>query len=97
MEKLEFFKIEYIGHLASLIKDYEKHFLSFVKALTKEKNIDELSSSIPLYYFLHFLAAVSGEVEVIEAYFNYGTIDSIHIDRYTAEHLLALFNESVVK
>jgi ppGpp synthetase/RelA/SpoT-type nucleotidyltranferase len=74
LERFVLFKIETIGQLESLISKNQQHFLSFVNELTKNIYELRLTSSLPLFYFQHFLACLDESEEFVEEYFTYGTI-----------------------
>lgn len=74
LERFALFKIETIGQLESLISNHQKHYLSFVDEFTKDVREVSLNSSLPLFYFQHFLACSRNSEEFLEEYFEYGTI-----------------------
>ena len=74
LERFVLFKIESIGQLESLISLNQKHYLSFVDGFTKNMIEARLNSSLPLFYFQHFLACSRGSEEFVGQYFDYGTI-----------------------
>jgi putative GTP pyrophosphokinase len=74
LERFVLFKIESIGQLESLISHNQKHYLSFVDEFTKDLKEANLYSSLPLFYFQHFLACSRESEEFIEEYFEYGSI-----------------------
>lgn len=72
LERFELFKIETIGELDEKITQNEKHYLSFVDKFTERMTEEKLNSSLPLFYFQHFLACKNNSVDFVEKYFNYG-------------------------
>lgn len=92
LERFKFFKIETIGELDKLITQNEKHYLSFVDKLTKGLTEEKLNSSLPLFYFLHFLACKKNSVSFVNEYFTYGSMQ-MRGDR-NAKYFIALYNSS---
>lgn len=74
LERFELFKIKTIGELERQLTSNEKQFLKFVALFTKNVRADELSISIPLFYFQHFLACKSESEIFVDEYFKYGSM-----------------------
>lgn len=69
-----FFKIDTIGQLENLLRDFKQEYLDFVDIFTGDLRYESMKSTIALFYFQHFLAAKSENIEYVEQYTNYGGI-----------------------
>jgi ppGpp synthetase/RelA/SpoT-type nucleotidyltranferase len=93
LERFELFKIKTIGEFERLILKDEKHYLSFVNLYTKDMREEKLPSSLPLFYFQHFLAAKSESEKYVNEYFNYGSYTFIAGVR-SAKSFIDTYNNS---
>lgn len=74
LERFVLFDVKTIGELERLISLNEKHFLAFVDLFSKDIKEEKLNDSLPLFYFLHFLASREESEEFVNKYFNYGRV-----------------------
>ncbi|MCJ7446388.1 MAG: hypothetical protein MUO72_01715 [Bacteroidales bacterium] len=72
IQKFEFFNINTIKELEDSLKDNKSLFIQFFRDFLKDRITDTLSDIIPLFFFLHFLAAKKEDLPYILEYFDYG-------------------------
>ena len=74
LEKFEFLSITTIGEIESILQSDKDHYLKFVDLFTINMNDKNLMITLPLFYFLHFLACKKLSVEYLSEYFLYGSM-----------------------
>lgn len=75
IDRLKFiFEFNNIGQLERSIEENSKIFQLFVDSLTKDYRYTELNPTLPLFYFQHFLAAMTKDENYIINYFKIGRI-----------------------
>ena len=72
LEKFAFFGINNIGEIESLLSQNRDRFLAFVREFSKGVEKGLLDGSIPLYFFLHFLATSREDEGYLLEYLKYG-------------------------
>lgn len=93
LERFVLFKIGSIGQLESIISNNQRHYLSFVNKFTKNMKESRLNSSLPLFYFQHFLACQKESEEFLDEYFNYGTL-TMGVGERIARDFTNIYNSS---
>lgn len=77
LERFELFNINSIAELENIVNKNANYYLSFVdvfaKQISGDDDLSELASTLPIFYFQHFLAAQKEDEHFINDYFNYGT------------------------
>jgi putative GTP pyrophosphokinase len=71
LEGFKLFKINTIKELQESIEKNSKHYISFVETFIKKGIKKNLSYSLPIYWFQHYLAAKTKDEEFINSYLNY--------------------------
>lgn len=70
IDRFEFFSISTIKQLQDSLNENQSEFLSFVEVFSEDLNYESFPSYLPIYYFQHFLAAKTENVDYVEKYFS---------------------------
>lgn len=70
-ERFEFFNIHNIKELEEALLRDKRLFFAFIEEFTKDFTYDEMTMSIVLFYYQHFLAAKSENPDRVMDYFNF--------------------------
>lgn len=88
--RFKMFNIKSIKELEDSIQENEKLFLAFVDEFTRPLKYDKLGSSLPLFYFQHFLAGMSESEKVVQSYLDYEE-PFIASDEWTPKKFIDMF------
>jgi len=92
LERFKLFNINSIGDLDTLISKSKEHYLSFVNLFTNNIRETQLMSSLPLFYFQHFLACSKNSEDYIDEYFRFGSVPLA--GGRSAKEFLMIYNNS---
>jgi len=73
IEKFELFEIKNIQELKTLLEENKDDYINFVKEFIGKGISPKLSYSLPLYWFQHFLAGRTGDLDFVTKYLTYGS------------------------
>ena len=71
IDRMELFKITNIKELQTLIDENSKDYINFIKEFIGDGISKNLSYHLPLYWFQHFLAGKTGDVDFVNKYMHY--------------------------
>ena len=71
IERFEFFEMKTIKDIEEALKENEKIFIAYVEEFTKRLQYKDITITIALYYFQHFLAGKTENIEKVKLYKQY--------------------------
>lgn len=90
IDRFKFFEMKTIKDIEEALKKDEKVFLAYVEEFTKSLQYKDITITIALYYFQHFLAGKTEDIEKVRQYKQYnGANIGGHAEKYIADYLKA--------